>query len=290
MLKWAWIIWVTLCCLGYCQSGYGNDWSLEETVGTHQKIHKGDPKVRTVTKHEYVVVEGDTLGGIATKFGTTWEELWKLNLWIKDPDIIHIGSKIRIEGRIADKPIPKLTEAQKIEKLAKFMFRKSGIPHKDEESLAYSLQDTRYNISYSNVFDFDEQRAIISRYHTITRQYEIWLLAKAIVELVPDDTEFYCMVGLAWQETQFINRPGKHGEVGFYQFLPSTIKSHFKLDDVGLVSALYNLRNDPRIATATALEMLRDYKWNWSLWNHGHEYEYYLNNKIRAVRLEFNRR
>lgn len=43
----------------------------------------------------YTVVKGDTLSGIASKYGTTYQKLAEYN-GISNPNIIHIGQKIRI--------------------------------------------------------------------------------------------------------------------------------------------------------------------------------------------------
>ncbi len=45
----------------------------------------------------YVVVKGDTLSGIAAKYGTTYQELAKLN-GIENPNLIFPGQKINIPG------------------------------------------------------------------------------------------------------------------------------------------------------------------------------------------------
>lgn len=47
---------------------------------------------------EYVVVKGDTLFKIATRFNTTTAELLRLNPDIKDASKIYVGQKIRVGG------------------------------------------------------------------------------------------------------------------------------------------------------------------------------------------------
>lgn len=63
-------------------------------------IHPGD--VLNITDNggsgvapTYTVVSGDTLSGIAARFGTTYQELARIN-GIPDPDIIHPGDVLRI--------------------------------------------------------------------------------------------------------------------------------------------------------------------------------------------------
>ena len=51
------------------------------------------PKPSTVY---YTVVRGDTLSGIARKYGTTWQYLQQLN-GIKNPNVISVGQKLRVK-------------------------------------------------------------------------------------------------------------------------------------------------------------------------------------------------
>lgn len=48
----------------------------------------------------YTVVRGDTLSGIAQRFGTTWQTLQALN-GIKNPNLINVGQKIKLPGGAA---------------------------------------------------------------------------------------------------------------------------------------------------------------------------------------------
>ena len=64
----------------------------------HLPITKPNP---TPTKPEpkktvYIVKKGDTLSGIAKKYGTTWQKLKKVNN-IKNANLIYVGQKIVIE-------------------------------------------------------------------------------------------------------------------------------------------------------------------------------------------------
>ena len=51
----------------------------------------------------YTVMAGDTLSGIAAKFGTTYQELAAIN-GIADPNVIHVGQIIKLKGDVADVP------------------------------------------------------------------------------------------------------------------------------------------------------------------------------------------
>lgn len=52
------------------------------------------------TGSEYEVQPGDTLSGIGKRFGVSWKEIYEANQdKIKDPDMIHVGWKLRIPGK-----------------------------------------------------------------------------------------------------------------------------------------------------------------------------------------------
>lgn len=285
ILKWIWIIWVTLVCLDFCSHArtpstcYGSDWASEDILEhpTKKSIPRGSVKISNI---EYTVIAGDTLGEIASKYGTTWEKLWELNRdRIADPDLIYIGQKIRIAGKSIPTP-PPMTREEKIDKLTRFMFKTAGIPFLFKEEIENKILMYQQSLHHFRLGAMDNQRVLLYQLQRCTRQYEIWLLTEAIIDSSENDETFYRMVGLAWQESHFVNTKGKAGEVSFFQFLPSTIKMRFQLDDIGLTKALWDLENDPKIATVLALDMMKEYKWNWLIWNGSTEYAYHVNNKI----------
>ena len=51
----------------------------------------------------YTVMAGDTLSGIAAKFGTTYQELAAIN-GIEDPNVIHVGQIIKLKGNATSTP------------------------------------------------------------------------------------------------------------------------------------------------------------------------------------------
>jgi LysM repeat protein len=287
-----WVIWVTIVCMQYCSMthipvAYGQEFLGDQGQGYEiAPIKKAPAKISSI---EYVVQAGDTLGSIATKYGTTWEKLWDINRdRIADPNLIHIGQKIRIRGaEIVVPPKPQLTREQKIDKLARFMFKKAGLEYATKKALEEGIREHQDSISGCRVTLFDNQRQLMVMLSMKTRQYEIWLLSEAIVDQTKNEDEFFKLVGLVWQETQFVNRRGRHGEVSFYQFLPSTLKWWHNTDDIGKVSVMFEVENNPTKATALALEMLRKCKWNWNWWNHNINYEYQLNNKIYSFKSEW---
>lgn len=58
---------------------------------------KVEPLPTPTNETTYIVVKGDTLSGIAKRYGTTYQKLAEYN-GIKNPNIIHIGQKIIIPG------------------------------------------------------------------------------------------------------------------------------------------------------------------------------------------------
>lgn len=44
----------------------------------------------------YLVVEGDNLSKIGTKYNVEWQRLWAKNTQLTNPDLIHVGDKITI--------------------------------------------------------------------------------------------------------------------------------------------------------------------------------------------------
>jgi LysM repeat protein len=55
---------------------------------------------------EYTVVAGDTLSGIASRYGTTWQALFAINHdRIADPNRIFVGQRIRVTGAVSS-PAP----------------------------------------------------------------------------------------------------------------------------------------------------------------------------------------
>lgn len=69
--------------------------AIKDVVYEHAKPAPApvpDPKPKTI----YTVVKGDTLIGIAKKYGTTYSALAKLN-GLKNPSLMSIGQKIKID-------------------------------------------------------------------------------------------------------------------------------------------------------------------------------------------------
>lgn len=66
------------------------------------------PKQEATSDVIYTVVRGDTLSGIASKYGTTYQKLASYN-GITNPNVITVGQKIKIPKGPAATPEPKPT-------------------------------------------------------------------------------------------------------------------------------------------------------------------------------------
>lgn len=73
------------------------------TVNTGQTVNK--PATSQNTVRTYTVKSGDTLSGIASKYGTTYQHLAQIN-GISNPNIIHVGQVIKIDGTSANASTP----------------------------------------------------------------------------------------------------------------------------------------------------------------------------------------
>lgn len=65
------------------------------TVNATQTVNK--PTASQSTVRTYTVKAGDTLSAIASKYGTTYQHLAQIN-GISNPNIIHVGQVIKIDG------------------------------------------------------------------------------------------------------------------------------------------------------------------------------------------------
>lgn len=64
--------------------------------GQKLKIYTGNASVPKDTKQYYIVKKGDTLSGIAAKYGTTWQWLAEVN-GIGNPNLIYPNQKLRVK-------------------------------------------------------------------------------------------------------------------------------------------------------------------------------------------------
>lgn len=89
------------------------DWCYKDYLTTEPEVPDMPPEAPSETVH--VVKYGDTLSGIAKEYGTTYQALAAYN-GIANPNLIHVGDKIRIPGT-AEAP------AESIEDLAREVIR-----------------------------------------------------------------------------------------------------------------------------------------------------------------------
>lgn len=89
------------------------DWCYKDYLTTEPEVPDMPPEAPSETV--YVVKYGDTLSGIAKEYGTTYQALAAYN-GIANPNLIHVGDKVRIPGT-AEAP------AKSIEKLAREVIR-----------------------------------------------------------------------------------------------------------------------------------------------------------------------
>lgn len=61
------------------------------------------PAAKPVSTQTYTVQSGDTLSGIAAKYGTTWQHLQQLN-GLANPNLIHPGQVLKVTGTAPSKP------------------------------------------------------------------------------------------------------------------------------------------------------------------------------------------
>ena len=72
--------------------------SLGASLGAMAGAAAGAAAAQSTT--EYEVQPGDTLSGIGKRFGVPWKEIYEANRdQIKDPDMIHVGWKLKIPGK-----------------------------------------------------------------------------------------------------------------------------------------------------------------------------------------------
>ena len=111
---------------------------------------------KTEAEEVYTVVKGDTLSGIAAKYGTTWQVLAEYNN-IENPHIIWVGQKIKIPG--AKKPE---VDTRKEICVGSIVRVKKGKPDYNGNGLA----DFVYNRNHK-VNELKGERAVISYNGTV---------------------------------------------------------------------------------------------------------------------------
>jgi len=179
------------------------------------------------TSEYYIIKSGDTLSKIAMNiYGNEdkWKDIWKLNPQIKDPNLILINQKIIVSEK------KKLITKEAIRKLQK------------EEIIALycevrKVPSMNFDYAVSNARNLIRKAANASTYLEISSMLEaakaplIVLEAHQFADAVMKVSEKdpwvdmpLMMTAIAWVETHFKSRKGKHGELSYFQILPSTAK------------------------------------------------------------------
>lgn len=82
-----------------------NNAKIDPTAYVSEEIVKEEPKEEpkeVQIEGRYIVKSGDTLSGIASKYGTTYQELARINN-IANPNVIYPGQVIKINGGTVEK-------------------------------------------------------------------------------------------------------------------------------------------------------------------------------------------
>ena len=87
------------------------------SLGLLNKVKEESPHMKSfvtflLEQESHKIVSGDTLGGIARKYGTTTKELQRLNN-IEDPNKISAGASIRLPGKPKQESTPTRTTSRK---------------------------------------------------------------------------------------------------------------------------------------------------------------------------------
>ena len=174
-------------------------------------------------------------------------------------------------------------------RMIKFMFTVSELTYEDEATLVMRIKTAQKNVMSKGVKELAEQRSIMVQLHADTRRLDIYQLTDGILGVAKGDWEITCkLTALAWQETHFVNRKGRDGEIGFFQFLPSTIQEVLKLSDKDLKTVVIELDNNQYKAASFAWLLLKgvDIKQGIAAYNHGAQYPGVYFRKLEKVRTE----
>jgi len=185
---------------------------------------------RANAEDSYTVQAGDTLGTIASQYNITWQVLWDLNKdTVTNPNVIYVGQKLRVSGTPVN---PSKLTRKEFEERVELLIMK---------------------VTFTNKVTVADVRSI----------------ASAISEVYVVDTDrAHMLLAVAWQETHFWNRRGKHGEVSIYQMMPATIRRHG-----GDPALIENNVHTATVFAAYYLNSLKEqnvtwerslYRWNWS--------------------------
>jgi len=212
----------------------------------------------------HVVKRGESLSLIAERYlgsWKKWKEIWALNPGIKNPNVIKVGQRIVVsQRRVGD-----LTQYREElrEKLVRAIFKIRRFRYVSYEDLIGELQRERETFGKSPLVFTNPHtlRSKALRMVALLDRLEIYDLVDGIMEVTEGDDWWGMPILLAavcWQESEFRNRQGRHGELSAFQILPRT--AFRRLPDRGREEVLWELENNTRFSTGFAYDLLRDLK------------------------------
>lgn len=217
------------------------------------------PKCHSGESPPYIIQNGDTLASIAEKVyhdPLKWRKIWEANPCIKDPNVIYPGQFLALPGiilpqakQVIPKPWPPKEEFRSAS--IKLMFKVNELPFLTEIDANVMVLTAIDSMSECfKKYRFTQIRVISNQIGSPLRVLESYKLADALTYIYQRDKEWACMLlAIAWHESHFVNKRGSCGEIGFYQFLPSTVKS---LHPMNYKIYLKELEENPDFATRYA--------------------------------------
>jgi hypothetical protein len=170
-----------------------------------------------------IVQRGWTLGGIAKAVYGTYDVSKLLGFnQIKDIDKISVGQKIWIRPKVVLTAEEKMAMARvAVWKRMKscFYYRTRVKDYPITATREWAHEPLRMVTLSTSRIDMKQYfREVVRR----TEWVDILEAYNTMVEVTETPEELLRLAGLMWQESSFKNVPGKHGEIGFGQILPST--------------------------------------------------------------------
>lgn len=257
---WILIVIISLLMLFWTLVKFGGD-----TVITEPEKPIIEPPRQVQMETLYTVKSGDTINDIANHFNTTWRELWEENKsTVKDPNLIYPGQKLRLGSKMTVRKIARsINSVEFNDRLYKLMFKQLGMTPAPEHAFNAILRSARGDSDRENYY---RVRRSIDSIREALIGLETHELSKTITVLYGKDKDMaYLIIALAWRETGFHNRRGKKGELGYYQFLPSTIDKIYGKEKGKIAKML--VEENAWFATQLAVWYLNDLKRTYKTWD-----------------------
>lgn len=200
----------------------------------------------------YIVQKGDCLSSIAQKLWhdmNRWKDLWELNKWIENPDLIIPGWKLTISEVSI---LPENYRDFLKKELKQKVFKIRHIEYSPRSDLIQEFNQHRDIITYCNFQQHSPHYVmnVIKNMLVILCPLELHDIIDSIMLATKDD-EWHDMatllVAVAWQEGCFRNHTGKHGEKGYFQMKPET--AQIMIPNMDIEELAYSLEFNTGIAT-----------------------------------------